>query len=185
LHGDYKDARILNTDSELATYPPQYLSLLDRIFDEYGLIICGWSGEWDHALRAAFLRAPNRRYPIYWASRGDLSAAAQELTQLRGARVVAVAGADEFFNSLRESVKTLSQSEAKNPLSIELLVNTTKRYLSKPEHRIQLHDLVEQETNALLQRTGSVEFRADAPWDIEVFRNRRSKYEAISETWGA
>ena len=69
LHGDYKDARILNTDQELSAYPDGYNRLLDRIFDEHGLIICGWSGEWDHALRAAFLRAPNRRYPVYWAAR--------------------------------------------------------------------------------------------------------------------
>lgn len=55
LHGDYKDARILNTDEELSGYPAEYDTLLDRIFDEYGLIVCGWSGEWDHALRAALL----------------------------------------------------------------------------------------------------------------------------------
>jgi hypothetical protein len=51
LHGDYKDARILNTDQELSAYPKKYNALLDRILDEYGLIVCGWSGEWDHALR--------------------------------------------------------------------------------------------------------------------------------------
>ena len=65
LHGDYKDARILNTDEELSGYPAEYDALLDRIFDEHGLIIAGWSGEWDHALRAALLRSPNRRYPVY------------------------------------------------------------------------------------------------------------------------
>ena len=64
LHGDYKDARILNTDAELSAYPEQYEVALDRILDEHGLIVCGWSGEWDHALRAAFLRAPNRRYTV-------------------------------------------------------------------------------------------------------------------------
>ena len=70
LHGDYKDARILNTESELSGYPAPYDALLDRILDEHGLIISGWSGEWDHALRAAFLRAPNRRYSMFWAARG-------------------------------------------------------------------------------------------------------------------
>ncbi len=38
LHGDYKDARILNTDEELGAYPPLYDELLDRIFDEHGLL---------------------------------------------------------------------------------------------------------------------------------------------------
>jgi NAD-dependent SIR2 family protein deacetylase len=46
LHGDYMDARILNTDAELSAYPVEFDRQLDRIFDEYGLIICGWSGEW-------------------------------------------------------------------------------------------------------------------------------------------
>ena len=45
LHGDYKDARIRNTDEELAEYPHQYDELLDRILDEHGLIVCGWSGD--------------------------------------------------------------------------------------------------------------------------------------------
>jgi hypothetical protein len=58
LHGDYKDARILNTDAELSAYPTEFDRQLDRIFDEYGLIVCGWSGEWDHALKRAFLRPP-------------------------------------------------------------------------------------------------------------------------------
>jgi hypothetical protein len=79
LHGDYKDARILNTDQELGTYPKQINALLDRIFDEHGLIISGWSGEWDEALRRALLRAPNRRYPMFWATRSELRNSAREL----------------------------------------------------------------------------------------------------------
>lgn len=87
LHGDYKDARILNTEAELNHYPLRYDSLLDRIFDEHGLIVCGWSGEWDGALRAAFLRAPNRRYSTYWAPRGELGGGAQELIAHCRARI--------------------------------------------------------------------------------------------------
>ncbi len=78
LQGDYKDARILNTDAELSGYPAAYDGLLDRILDEHGLIVCGWSGDWDHALRAAFLRAPNRRYSVFRATRGRLGDRAQK-----------------------------------------------------------------------------------------------------------
>lgn len=181
LHGDYKDARLLNIDSELAKYPPQYDALLDRIFDEYGLIVCGWSGEWDHALRAAFLRAPNRRYPIYWAARGTLMPVAQELADHRRARVFAINSADDFFTKLRERVQTLSHSQRQNPNSIELLVGTAKRYLGKSEHRIQLHDLFEQELQSIRGLIDSDEFEANAPWAIETLRNRRDRYEAITE----
>lgn len=72
LHGDFMDARILNTDLELSEYPAAFDGLLDRIFDEFGLIVAGWSGDWDRALRAAILRAPNRRYSSYWLTRGQV-----------------------------------------------------------------------------------------------------------------
>ena len=73
VHGDYLDTRMLNTPAELAAYPAELNALLDRVFDEYGLIVCGWSAEWDVALRAAISRAPARRYNTYWASRGEPS----------------------------------------------------------------------------------------------------------------
>lgn len=54
LHGDYKDARILNTDQELSVYPDAYNLLLDRIFDEFGLVICGWSSGITSYVRPSF-----------------------------------------------------------------------------------------------------------------------------------
>ena len=65
LHGDYMDTRIKNTDEELGAYSPALNGLLDRILDDHGLIVCGWSGDWDHALLAAMTRAPNRRFPTF------------------------------------------------------------------------------------------------------------------------
>ena len=58
LHGDYLDTRIRNTPSELGKYSDEFNQLLDRIFDEFGLVVCGWSADWDVALRNALLRAP-------------------------------------------------------------------------------------------------------------------------------
>ncbi|MBW8465237.1 SIR2 family protein [Acidovorax sp.] len=181
LHGDYKDARILNTDQELSAYPESYNKLLDRIFDEHGLIICGWSGEWDHALRAAFLRAPNRRYPVYWAARGALGSGASELATHRSAKTIPIAGADEFFQTLQQRVETLEQSQRQNPLSVELLVNSTKRYLAKPEHRIQLDELLSQETERLMAQLDGNDFAPGGQWNQEEFRSRVRRYEALAE----
>jgi len=181
LHGDYKDARILNTDQELSAYPECYDKLLDRIFDEHGLVICGWSGEWDHALRAAFLRAPNRRYPVYWAARGSLGTGASELATHRSAKTIPIAGADEFFRTLQQRVEILEQSQRQNPLSVELLVSSAKRYLAKPEHRIQLDELFAQEMERLLVKIDSDQFPTHAQWSQEEFRSRVHRYEALSE----
>lgn len=181
LHGDYKDARILNTDQELSAYPDGYNRLLDRIFDEHGLIICGWSGEWDHALRAAFLRAPNRRYPVYWAARGTLGSGAQELATHRAARAIPITGADEFFQTLQQRVETLEKSQRQNPLSVELLVSSAKRYLAKPEHRIQLDELFAQETDRLLAQLDGDMFSVQGQWSPESFRARIRLYESMTE----
>lgn len=181
LHGDYKDARILNTDQELSAYPESYDKLLDRIFDEHGLVICGWSGEWDHALRAAFLRAPNRRYTVYWAARGALGTGASELAAHRGAKTIPISGADDFFQTLQQRVETLEQSQRQNPLSVELLVNSAKRYLAKPEHRIQLDELLSQEAERLMTQLDASQYAPHGQWSQEEFRSRVRRYEALAE----
>ena len=145
LHGDFKDARILNTDLELSEYPAAFDGLLDRIFDEFGLIVAGWSGDWDRALRAAILRAPNRRYSSYWLTRGQVSERAQELVMHRKANVVVASDADSFFSALSLKVETITQSRQTNPATVELTVSMAKRFLAKPEHRIQFDDLVGNE----------------------------------------
>tara|TARA_B100001540_G_scaffold284705_1_gene277247 strand:+ start:22134 stop:23918 length:1785 start_codon:yes stop_codon:yes gene_type:complete len=182
LHGDYKDARILNTDEELGDYPPEYVSLLDRIFDDYGQIVSGWSGEWDHALRAALMATPNRRYPMFWAARGEPGEGARELISQRGARVISVSDADGFFNGIRERVKTLADTHRENPVSIELLVSSTKRYLAKPEYRIKLDDLISREVELLCERIDIPDFVPGGGWNEHEFRNRVARYEAATES---
>lgn len=182
LHGDYKDARILNTEAELSSYPAPYDVLLDRIIDEHGLIVCGWSGEWDRALRAAFLRAPNRRYSVFWAARGQLGSGAEELTNHRRARVISITDADNFFADLKQRVETLEQTQRQNPLSIELLVNSTKRFLAKPEYRIQLDELLTQEVDRVLAQLDSPDLSPQHAWGQPEFRDRVRKYESITES---
>ena len=57
------DTRIKNTPEELESYEPAVDSLLDKVMDEYGFIVSGWSAEWDAALRNAFDRSSSKRYP--------------------------------------------------------------------------------------------------------------------------
>lgn len=181
LHGDYKDARILNTDSELSDYPESYNRLLDRIFDEHGLIVCGWSGEWDHALRAALMRAPNRRYSVYWALRGNPGDGAKALIAQRRAKEIPITGADEFLNALHQRIETLQHTHRQNPLSVDLLVSSTKRFLSKPEFRIQLDELATQEVDRLVAHLEGAPLPPHTPWSAQEFNSRVSTYEAATE----
>jgi hypothetical protein len=181
LHGDYKDARILNTDAELSAYPEPYGELLDRVLDEHGMIVCGWSGEWDHALRKALLRARNRRYPTYWATFGESGAGALELIQQRRAHVVEIQGADPFFTSLQGKIETLEGARRANPISTELLISTAKRLLPRPESRIQLGELVYEEADRLMASLDSTEFDMSVQPTDESLKARVSALEARTE----
>ena len=181
LHGDYKDSRILNTGTELSAYPPEYDELLDRIFDEHGLVVCGWSGDWDHALRAAILRSPARRYSMYWTTRSEPSSGAQELISHRSGVLVSIADADTFLADVRNRVETLAQTHRQNPQSIKLLVNSTKRYVGKQEHRIALDDLLTSESHALIEKLNSAGLPAHSTMNAEEFQRRVAIYEAATE----
>jgi NAD-dependent SIR2 family protein deacetylase len=47
LHGDYLDLGSRNTPSELEHYPEEWKTIIARVLDEYGLVISGWSADWD------------------------------------------------------------------------------------------------------------------------------------------
>ncbi|MGH9165026.1 MAG: SIR2 family protein [Acidimicrobiales bacterium] len=150
LHGDYLDPDIKNTVAELGAYDPSTEALLDRVLDEYGLVICGWSGVWDEALRNALLRTVTRRYATYWMRVGVLDDRARQLVEHRGAIDLAIGGADEFFEELEAKIAALAEMTGAQPLSVAIAVTELKRYLPDPVHRIRLHDLLFNEVRRFL-----------------------------------
>lgn len=184
VHGDYLDTRIRNTPQELSAYPAEFDTLLDRIFDEFGLVVCGWSADWDEALRKALLRAPSRRFATYWAVRNEPSQAAQQLITHRGAQVVQIRDADSFFQSLQQQVQSLEEFSRPHPLSIEAAVASLKRYLTEPRFRIQLADLVNDEVERVVTVTSGEKFAVQggqAP-DSASATSRVRAYEAACTT---
>ncbi|MFT3860040.1 SIR2 family protein [Micropruina sp.] len=141
LHGDYLDLGSRNTPSELEEYPDEWKTLLTRVLDEYGLVISGWSADWDTALVSLIDTAPNRRYPMYWDGRSSRGTNAQRLLAARSGTVVPAAGADEMFLGLGSNIATLDRL-AEPPLSTAMAVARLKRYLADPVHRVDLYDLV-------------------------------------------
>ncbi|MBJ6751345.1 SIR2 family protein [Geomonas anaerohicana] len=183
VHGDYLDTRILNTPEELASYPPEFDALLDRIFDEFGLIVCGWSADWDEALRRAIFRTPCRRFATYWAAHGEPSSTAQQLIAHRNANVINIDGSDSFFQALQQQVQSLEEFSRPHPLSIEAAVTSLKRYLSEPRFRIQLDDLVSCEIDRIIAATSGPKFSVTNPVpDLTNSTARARTYEAVSST---
>ena len=183
LNGDYLDSRLKNTGDELAHYEDPIDRLLGQVFDEYGLTVCGWSGEWDTALRAALERCATRRFSTYWLTRGALSQKAQDLAALRQATVIAITGADEFYSDLSEKVLALERFSDQDVLSTKVAVARMKKYLSDDSQRINLHDLLTSETEKTYAALTGPRFplagRSLTPDDIRV---SLEAYEATIES---
>jgi phosphoserine phosphatase len=160
VHGDYLDTRIRNTPEELAIYDERINCLVDRILDEFGLLVCGWSADWDRALCAAFDRCKNRRFTLYWASRGDIGENARRLLQARSGTIIKIKDADSFFTQLSERVLALQDMQQLHPLSAATAAATVKRLISEPRHRVRLYELLTDETEAAFSRISDLHKRA-------------------------
>lgn len=181
LHGDYLDTRIRNTPQELAAYPKEFDRLLDRVLDEFGLIVAGWSAEWDEALRAAITRAPSRRFTTYWSTKGRPTEKAAALIAHRQGQVIENTAADEFFGSLESKVRALEEFARPHPLSTEAAVGAFKTYLSEPKYRILLDDLIREEIKrARTVVTANFSATEKPTGDLMLARLRR--YEAAMTT---
>jgi hypothetical protein len=183
LHGDYLDTRFRNTAQELATYDKKMDDMLDRVLDEYGLIVCGWSGEWDTALCSAITRCPARRFTTYWAVKSELTAKAQELTNCRRAVVLQTKDADHLFESVLEKVQSLEDMASPHPLSGKMASASVKRYIVDPAARIRLHDLVHEETEKLFKEINSPVFAGDTRLEPKMeLQKRADAYRKLCDT---
>jgi len=163
VHGDYLDARIKNTDAELVDYSPALNALLDQVFDNFGLLAVGWSGEWDAALRSAILRAPSRRYPFYWALRGNVGALAQDLLDQRGGRSFPIADADSFFGKLSETLVALKQASRPHPQSVEMAIALAKRYCREDKFAMEWTEFLHAEVDSVRRYVTGAEYPVVQP----------------------
>lgn len=183
VNGDYLDPSIRNTPEELAKYERPIDNLLKRVFDDYGLIVCGWSGEWDPALRSALDRSPSRRFATYWATRSDPVEAVRGFLKRRGAETVRIEDADSFFGSLEENVSALDSVSRVHPTALAVAVETVKRYVVDSTHRVRKFDLLQElreEARARLKHTDAS--LSQRPRTGESIMNVIEEYWADVET---
>jgi SIR2-like domain len=163
LHGDYMDTRIRNTEDELSTYSVGVDALLDEIFDRYGLVVVGWSGEWDMALRAALLRAPSRRYPLYWAARGPIPQLGQDILIHRTGKEILIKDADQFFTELSEKADAVAASDRPHPESVEIALALAKKYCRDDKYSVEWSDLLAKEVDRLRDFITGAEWPTNSP----------------------
>lgn len=188
LHGDYQDRRIKNTTGELSEYSDEYKALLKRIFNDYGLIICGWSAAWDIALKQALRSATSRRYSLFWASYGELGEDANQIVKERKGKVIPtnkINGADGFFTKLQEKVEQIEKLSLRRPRTEALILSTLKDYLSEPEkNRIKIDDLFKEEFKRLLEAPKFKETEwLDKSWE-DKFTICKNKTQTLAKMVG-
>jgi hypothetical protein len=181
VHGDYLDTRIRNTEGELGGYSATQHAYLDRILDEHGLVVCGWSGEWDDALCSALTRNPSRRYSTYWATLQTPKGHAADLVAARAARVIPIDGSDEFFEDLQRKVEAIDAAQRPNPVTVDLLVAEAKRLVARAESQVQLHDLLTRESRRLGALVSDSRFELGSNPNADSFPARVAGYEAAIE----
>lgn len=167
LHGDYLDARIKNTDQELGSYAEPIDKLLDEVFDRFGLLVAGWSGEWDIALRAAILRAPTKRYGCYWAARSAPGRLAQDIINHRSGRVIEVTDADIFFGRLSDAVEALRAVDRPHPDSVALTVALARKYCRDDKYAMEWTELLAGEVEKIRTFVNGPDYNPKGPNDID------------------
>ena len=155
LHRDWLDERMLNTVAELQTYDPPVDRLLDRVLDDHGLIVAGWSATWDPALRNAFGRARIRNHAAtYWVEPRTPSPDAESLIRSRQAELI-TRSADNLFSDVADKVEALVATTASvHPLDTSMAVAQLKLRLADPARTIQARDQVMAEARRLSEAVG-------------------------------
>lgn len=149
VNGDYADLDKRNTVEELDHYPDEYTGLLNRIFTEYGLIVSGWSTDYDKALVAAVRAAAPSRYPVYWATYGTVTPTTRDLLDTLTATEVPDVSADRLFTDLTRSIEAIDQLR-EDTLARDVAVTRLKRALADPTRQIEVHDLLDQATRQIV-----------------------------------
>jgi len=143
INGDYIDCRFRNTTEELDKYPIQMKEYLCRIFEDYGLVTCGWSGNWDKGLIDIIENAPHSRYNSFFMEK-EASDAIKALAASRNGETMRINGADDFFSELYEQVMALKKHDVNPNMSHDIMISKVKKYLSSEQYSIDYSDLIEK-----------------------------------------
>ena len=153
VNGDRMSPNLKNTLEELEEYEPEMADLLTRVFDDYGLIVCGWSGDWDPGLRSLACDHQPKIYSTFWAHRGEPTAGAQMVIKDRAAIPFAIEDADTFFEAVTSKVQALRDLQQTQPHTIDVAVAEIKRLVPDPVHRVRLQEVVGAEVERVVAAT--------------------------------
>lgn len=164
VNGDYRDTRFKNVTDELDNFTVPLAQLLRRVFDEYGMIVSGWSAEWDTALRELIKSVKGRRYSWYWHAFAEpLTPYAEELISYRDAsKIIDSKGADHFFTELYENVIHAAKIKRESMENTQVKMKRLQRYIQN-ERDIELREIVTEQTRSVVAHLSNRYYAQRAP----------------------
>lgn len=147
VNGDYIDCKFRNTTEELDKYPESMEAFLKHIFENYGLITCGWSAKYDVGLKRIMNGADESRYGLFLSEIGEPNDVQIELVNSRNGDTLNIKDADNFFDELSERIFALERIYMTRNLTHDVIIARVEKYLSSPQYDIAYNKLVKELTN--------------------------------------
>ena len=144
INGDYIDCRFRNTTEELDNYPETMKDYVRRIFEDYGLITCGWSAVWDKGLIDIINGSSLSRYNSFFTNIGEASDTLRTLATSKHGEVMQIKSADDLFTELYEQVTALELNNTSHRMNHDMMITRVKKYLSAELYYIEYSDLIEK-----------------------------------------
>jgi len=166
VNGDFERGMLRITPEDLRHYPPVMEDYLRRIFGEYGLVACGWSGIFDtHLVETLCAAEIPRRYPVFWCRRNGGSVPA-EVCKVLLPNGIDIDDADEFFTTLEAVIERFTRFEPRTTLTAAAAVRKVRVALRDPRPDLILSDLINTETDRIYQELASGNYRPDDDSEI-------------------
>lgn len=181
VNGRYPTTDLKLTPIDLAKYDEKLEEYLDRIFSEYGLVICGWSGEHDAGLVKILISERVRRFALFWCSRDSPEKIPIGIRSTLNIATVGIRSANEFFNELESRIDLLRRHERKTSLTIDSAIKKVKDALRDPRPDLILSDLLHDETDRVLAEVNRSEIIPSGQVDGKAcYKNRIEELEQAS-----
>lgn len=140
LNGDYLHPDVLNTKSELESYPPDVAAVIRQVFNEYGLIAAGWSAKWDRGLVDLLWGASPARYGSWWIEPEDLNPEQLALLQARSGEHIARSG-DDALPEIAQMTAVIQEAEHRtHPLEMAAATRLARSELAAGGRALRTHD---------------------------------------------
>ncbi|MFA6331423.1 MAG: SIR2 family protein [Methanoregula sp.] len=150
VNGKYPSTDLKLTPEDLASYDANLADYLNRIFSEYGLVVCGWSGEHDKGLVKILTDDRVRRFALFWCSRDAPEKIPENIGKKLHLSTIGIRTANEFFADLESRIDLLHRHERTTSLTVESAIKKVKDALRDPRPELMLSDLLNDEIDRVL-----------------------------------